>query len=472
MSLKKMHKMSRTLAFRLTLWYATIFTISSFGAFLTFYLIISSVIQGRTDQDLLNDLAEFSSILDLKGIDSVKAEMEIEAKSDGADKVFFRLLALKGEEIVSSNMSSWRGVGIGRSALKRITSSGETNVFETLSLPGRPHRVRIVYGLIGPGKILQIGESLEDDARFLEAFREVFGTSMIVVIFFSALVGWFMARRALSGVEEVTRTALDISKGAFEQRVQVRSKGEEIEQLASAFNRMLDYIHGLVTGMREMTDNIAHDLKTPIARIRGLAESELNAEKSNDRFQDLAAGTIEECDYLLQMINTMLEISETEAGVAEFAKEEVDMAGVIQGACELFQPIAENKGVDLISKVFNSVFVSGNIRGLQRMIVNLLENAIKYTPSGGSVTISLHNDIGQIVIAIHDTGIGISEEDLPRIFKRLYRCDTSRSQPGFGLGLSLAMAVARAHGGDISAVSTIGEGSIFTVRLPQAPLSS
>lgn len=345
-------------------------------------------------------------------------------------------------------------------------------MFETLSVPGRPHKVRTVYGAIGPGKILQIGQSLEDDARFLEAFREVFGTSMVVILFFSALIGWFMARRALSGVEEVTQTALDISKGAFDRRVQVRAKGDEIEQLASAFNRMLDRIHELMTGMREVTDHIAHDLKTPITRIRGLAESELNTGKSSDKCQELAADTIEECDYLLQMINTMLEISETEAGVAEFAKEEVDMVGVIRDTCELFRPIAENKGVRFISKLPNRALVLGDIHGLQRMIVNLLENAIKYTPSRGTVTISLHDDKGQIVMAIHDTGIGISEGDLPHIFKRLYRCDTSRSQPGFGLGLSLAMAVVRAHGGDITATSRLGEGSTFKVILPRSPLSS
>ncbi|OIN95192.1 MAG: hypothetical protein AUJ48_03730 [Deltaproteobacteria bacterium CG1_02_45_11] len=471
MFLKKILKIRHTLAFRLTLWYASTFTLSSFGAFLIFYIIISSIIQERTDQGLLNDLAEFSSILELKGDNSLAAEMNIEAESDGEGKIFFRLLDPKGDEIASSNMSSWRGVGIGRIALTRVLG-GEHHAFETLSWQGQPHKARIVYGVIGPGKIMQIGRSLEDDARFLAAFREVFGTSMIGIMFFAALIGWFMAKRALSDVEEVTQAALDISKGAFDRRVRVRAKGDEIVQLATVFNRMLDRIYELVTGMREVTDNIAHDLKTPVARIRGLAESELNAGKSNDNSQNLAADIIEECDYLLQMIDTMLELSETEAGVAELAKEKVDIVGVIQGACELFSPIAENKSVSLISKAANRRFVSGDIRGLQRMIVNLLENAIKYTRPGGTVTISIHDADDQIVIAVHDTGVGISKDDLPHIFKRLYRCDTSRSQPGFGLGLSLAVAIAKAHGGDITVTSTPGEGSIFTVNLPSPPFSA
>ena len=470
MPLNKIIKTWNTLAFRLTLGYAGIFILSSLIVFVIFYALTTSTIQRHMDQHLLNEVKEFTSSLALNGVEEVKSEMVLEAESEGVDKTFFRLLNTKGEQIASTNMSSWENVGISRTVLARI-NDGKGPVFQTLSIPGGKYKVRIIYGLIGPEIILQLGESLEENALLAELFREVFGTTIALLMIISALVGWFMARRALSGVGEVTRTALDITKGAFDQRVKVRAKGDEIEQLSSAFNRMLDRIQELVAGMKEVTDNIAHDLKTPITRIRGLAESELNTGKSNDRCQDLAADTIEECDYIMQLINTMLEISETEAGVAEPAKKEVDMAKVIWGACDLFRPIAENKGIRLIFEAHNSAFVSGDIHGLQRMIVNILENAIKYTDTGGTVSISLHNDNGQIVIAIHDTGIGISEEDLPRIFKRLYRCDSSRSQSGFGLGLTLAMAVARAHGGEIIAASRPGEGSIFTVMLPRASYS-
>lgn len=466
MSLKSILEIRHTLAFRLTLWYATIFTLSSLGAFFIFYMIIANVIQERMDQQLLNDIAEFSSIFKAKGDDSFKAEMEIEAQSDGVGKIFLRLLDSTGQEIAASDMSSWKDVGIGRSALKHVME-GENHMFETLSVPERPYKVRIVYAAIAPGRILQIGLSLEEDARFLEAFREVFVPMMIMIMVFSALIGWFMAKGALSGVGAVTETAVDISKGAFEKRVQIKAKGNEIEQLAMAFNRMLDRIHDLVTGMKEVTDNIAHDVKTPIARIRGLAETELTAGKSGDECQKLAADTIEECDNLLQMINTMLAISEAEAKIAEVAKAPVDMAAVIKKALELFGPVAEEKGVRLVSEVPEHTYIPGDIHGLQRMIVNLLENAVKYTPCGGKVTVSIDDDNKHTVIEFHDTGIGISEKDRPHIFKRLYRCDRSRSQPGFGLGLSLALAVARAHGGNITVTSQPDKGSSFKVTLPQ-----
>lgn len=373
--------------------------------------------------------------------------------------------------MAASDMSSWKGAGVGRIALKRIRE-GETHVFETLSLKGQKYRVRILYGALEPGHILQIGKSLEEDVRLLEMFREVFGTGVILIMAFSALIGWFMARRALSGVEEVTQTALDISKGAFERRVQVRKRHDEIMRLADAFNLMLDRIHGLMTGMREITDHIAHDLKTPITRIRGLAESELTSARVSEKSLELAADTIEECDHLLLMINTLLQISETEAGVAGSVMERVDIADVVHDACELFRPLAQDKGIGITCEEAGRFYVDGDIHGLQRMIANLLENAVKYTPAGGTVMVSFSLKKDGIIIGIRDTGIGISEHDLPHLFERFYRSEPSRSQPGFGLGLSLARAVARAHGGDIKVTSRPGEGSLFNVTLPlSAPAS-
>jgi signal transduction histidine kinase len=464
MSLKKILKIRRTLAFRLTFWFAIVFTVSSLVAFSIFYILISKVIQEHTDQALLKEMAEVSSILKSKGEGSFVAEMSIEAEAEGVGNIFFRLLDPTGHEIAATNMSSWKGVGVDRNALERV-KGGETHVFEMISVPGQMYKARIAYGAVAPGRFLQIGFSLEDDARFLDTFRKVFVPSILIIMVFSTLIGWFMAGHALAGLKEVTKTALDISEGAFEKRVQVHAKGDEIGQLTVAFNRMLDRIHDLVKGLREVTDDIAHDLRTPIARIRGLAEAELNAGKSGEEPKKLAADTVEECDNLLHMINTMLEISEMEAGIGQAAKVQVELTQVIGEALDLFRPIAEEKGVHLVSQLPDRVPVRGSLHGLQRIIVNLLDNAIKYTSAGGSVSVSLRAENDRIEIVFHDTGIGISEEDLPLVFNRLYRCDSSRSQPGFGLGLSLALAVARAHGGNIAAASQPGRGSTFTVTL-------
>lgn len=470
MYLKRLIRLRHTLAFRLTIWYAGIFTISSFAAFLLFYLLITADIRERRDQDLLNEITEFSSLLSLKGMDILKTQIAIDAESEGADRVFFRVLAPNGEELALSNMSSWGNIGIDRTALKRFISSTDP-IFETLTIPEHRHEVRVLYGVIGPGKILQIGQSLEDDDRLMEAFREIFGITLPVLMLLAAVIGWFMAKQALLGVEEVTRAALAISKGAFDRRVCVKARGDEINRLASTFNSMLDRIHALVTGMKEMTDSIAHDLRSPITRIRGVAEMTLTSGKSIDEYETMAANTIEECDRLLEMINTMLDISEAEAGTGELAVEKIDVAKVVRDACELFQPTAEDKGITIISQAPARCYVSGDIQKLQRMVANLLDNALKYTPSEGSVTVSINGDEEQIAISFNDTGIGISEDDLPHIFKRFYRCDKSRSQAGIGLGLSLALAIARAHGGNIIGKSNLGKGSTITVTLPRSPLS-
>jgi len=193
----------------------------------------------------------------------------------------------------------------------------------------------------------------------------------------------------------------------------------------------------------------------------------LTTGKSMDDYRSMAANTIEECDRLLQMIKTMLDISEAEAGVAKLDMKEIDITQVIREACELFQPLAEDKRVYIEHKLPRTCLARGDIQRVQRMVANLLDNALKYTPPGGVVSISANGDRNQILVSVCDTGIGISQNDLPHIFDRFYRCDHSRSEPGIGLGLSLSLAIARVHGGNITVDSTPGKGSTFTVTLPK-----
>jgi signal transduction histidine kinase len=281
-------------------------------------------------------------------------------------------------------------------------------------------------------------------------------------------VGWFISRRAVSGVAAVTRTAREISGGTLDKRVPVGTRGDEIDQLAATFNQMLGRIQALVTEIKEMSDNIAHDLKSPIARIRGLAEVTLTTGKAIGEYENLAAGTVEECDRLLDMINTMLMITKAESGLDKLNEEDIDLARLARDACELLEPVAEDSGLSLTCDTQATCHLVGDRRMIQRILSNLLDNALKYTPSGGAVKVSASEKEGrEVVVAIQDTGIGIPAGDLPHVFERFYRCDHSRSQPGTGLGLSLARAFARAHQGDITVTSTSGQGSTFTLILPR-----
>jgi heavy metal sensor kinase len=470
MSLRqKIADIRHTLAFRLTLWYAGIFMLSACVAFFFFYLLIASVMRQQTDQALLSEIRTFSSILSTQGPEAVKRQAFLQAQAAGEQKIFFRLLYITGQVFSSSNMSYWRDIGINKAAVNRLLDS-RTPIFDTIHIPDRRHKVRVLYAVIGPGMILQLGQSMENHTRIMEVFRKVFITTMVILFGLAVGVGWFMARRALVGVETVTRTARRISAGRLEKRVPVKKRADEIDQLAQTFNQMLDRIETLVTGIREMSDNIAHDLKSPITRIRGIAEVSLTSGSSLPEYESMAAGTIEECDRLLDMINTMLIISRTEAGVTQLDCQKLDITNLVRDACNIFQSPADDKGLTMVCSLPENISIKGDMRLIQRMVANLLDNAIKYTPANGKIDVSVSAGADQSVqIGVRDNGTGVSAEDQEHIFERFYRCDPSRSQAGTGLGLSFARAVARAHKGDISVNSSLGEGSTFTVTLPKNP---
>jgi heavy metal sensor kinase len=470
MSLRRQISPRNTLAFRLTLWYAGVFTVSSCIAFLLFYTLITSLILERIDQELLGQVSRFSVLLASQGADSVRDSAIIEAEAAGVKKVFFRLLSVNGQVFSSSNMSYWKDIDIDETAVKALLRENNP-VFQTIAIAGRQEKVRILYSLLSPNIILQVGLAMESYSGFLDDFQRIFVITMTFLIVLAAGVGWFMARRAVSGVAAITRTAQTISGGSLEERVPVKGSGDEIDQLALTFNQMLDRIQALLIEIKEMSDNMAHDLRSPITRIRGVAEVTLTSGKALSEYEGMAASTIEECDRLLDMINTMLMISKTESGVGKLSIDDVDIVGIIRQACELFEPTAEDKKVNLSCEVPDRVHLIGDTPMIQRMLSNLLDNAIKYTPSGGMVSMAASENESQVVVVVKDTGIGISHADLPRIFERFYRCDQSRSQAGIGLGLSLARAIARAHGGDITVISAPNQGSTFTVTLPKLPSS-
>jgi heavy metal sensor kinase len=467
MSLRKPFSLRNTLAFRLTLWYAGIFTVSSCVAFLLFYTLITSIIQDRNDEELLSQANRFATLYSTEGVDEVAKTAVLEAQAAGVRKVFFRLLSPSGEIFSSSNMSYWNNIAVRPEAIQGLLA-GANHVFETIVIPNRKDEVRVLYIVLGPGIIMQIGQTMENYTRFFDAFKGIFITTMAFLIFLAAGVGWFMARRAVSGVQAVTEAARKISGSTLEERVPVKARGDEIDQLAITFNEMLDRIQILLKEMKEISDNIAHDLKSPITRMRGAAEITLTTGASLGEFESMAASTIEECDRLLDMINTMLLISRTEAGMERTTLNSINISEVVANACELFTPGAEDKGITLKCSISDGIHLHADTRMIQRMVSNLFDNAIKYTPSGGRVNVDISENVaGQVIISVSDTGIGIPPTNLPRIFERFYRGDQSRSRAGIGLGLSLVRAIARSYNGDITVASVPGQGSTFVVLLPK-----
>ncbi len=462
-----MRKIHRSLTFRLTLWYALIFVASLLSMLLVVYLMLAQRMETRIDELLLSDALEFKHLYRLHGMENIEAEFEREAEVSGTDKVFFRLLSRDGRQLRSSNLHAWKQVPLTRSILTQLTS--DQPVFETVMIPGQPHHVRMVYlNTAEDSNVLQVGYLRRDDEHLLEEYRRVSAIVLLGGLILAASLGWFMARRALGGVEHITETARQIGTGDFARRVIVSNRGDEIDHLAVTFNMMLDKIQSLIVELKQVTSDIAHDLRSPITRIRGMAETTLLGDSPIQAYQDMAGLVVEESDRLVAIINSLLEIAEADAGVAQLTRSDFDMTGMVQEAVELFRPVAEDRAIAFHMTVPSGpVILTGDKGRLQRVVANLIDNALKYTGPGGQVCIALEDGHSHITISVTDSGIGIDAHDLPHIFDRFYRADRSRSTCGNGLGLSLAQAFVKAHRGTIEVDSAPDKGSTFLIILPR-----
>jgi signal transduction histidine kinase len=369
------------------------------------------------DSELLDEIQLYSAILSEEGLERVKDEIAGEGVTEDPEEEFYRLLTMNGEVIASTDLSSWGTVDISES-LGRLQDGKLDHIIQTLTVLETDDKARMISAVIGPGVVLQIGETLEDAEDYLEIFRNWFLILLFIVMILSSIIGWLIAKQALLDMEDVTETAFEISKGAYDRRVQVKDRFDEIRRLGSTFNSMLDRIQSLLMSMKEVNANIAHDLRSPLTRIRGIAEMSLMQERSVDEYKNMAASTIEECDRLIEMINTMLEITEIESGIKEPRIEKLDVAKLIRDARELFLPIANEKKIKITDDIPDQLSARGDRKNLQRIVSNLLDNAIKYTPDGGAVTIAAKAEEKRINLTFKDTGIGISKTDLPHIFER------------------------------------------------------
>lgn len=466
MFLKKIRKLKNTLFFRLTVFYSVVLIFLSGISFAVIYYRLYSVTMERMKLELLEEVEEFVDIMVEEGLEAVKNEVDSEAESEDPKEEFYRLIDLQGSTLVSTDMSSWGPVSK-KEATQKLKNGPQEHLFQTIDVPGEGFQALMVSVNIGSNTIIQIGETFEETDEYLEIFRELFSVLTIVLIVLSATIGWFLAKHALMDMKEVSQTAEDIARGSYGRRVRIKGQLDEIKNLGLTFNNMLDCIQNLLKSMKEINDNIAHDLRSPLARIRGIAEMTLREEKPIDDYRNMAVNTIEECDVLIDMINTMLEITEAQAGVNNQKDEEFDVIHLISDACNLYRPMADEKNVTIRTDLPGRLRFRTDKKKMQRIVTNLLENSIKYTPEYGTVTIAASLETGLLQLNVQDTGIGIPEAELPHIFERFYRCDKSRSQEGVGLGLSLVKAYVESMKGLISVSSEVNQGSIFTLKFAQ-----
>jgi signal transduction histidine kinase len=316
------------------------------------------------------------------------------------------------------------------------------------------------------GYLLQAGKEIQDRKEILEHYRDTIIAITSSMILIGLAGGGFLMFRALKPVGELARTTQAIvTTGNFAARVPEASAGGELEDLTRLFNRMLERIEKLITAMRETLDNVAHDLRTPITRFRGLAEVALQEEGRSEQHEALIS-CVEESDRILALLNNLMDVSEAETGAMRLNLESVSVASVIRETIDLFEYVAEEKNISIAVACTPGVLVTGDRARMRQVLANLVDNAIKYSQRGAHIWINATKQESDVTIVVRDEGCGILPEEQSRIWDRLHRGDRSRAQPGLGLGLSLVRAIVKAHNGRVEVQSAPGQGAIFMVSFP------
>jgi len=312
-----------------------------------------------------------------------------------------------------------------------------------------------------------VARAIEARDDLLARFRATLGFVTLLIVIVALTGGWLATQSALAPIRRLAFAVQRIIRtGRTDARVPVDGSGDALDELTALFNTMLDKIEGLVTAMRGALDNVSHDLRTPLTRLRGTAEMALAGPPHADRYREALADCVEETDRVLVMLNTLMDISEAESGAMQLRREPVALPEVVERAVDLYHDVADARGVTLAVDAADAVVVTADRTRLEQVAANLIDNAVKYTASGGRVDVEVRRAADRAILRVRDSGQGIPADELPRIFDRLFRGDRSRAERGLGLGLSFVKAIVEAHGGTVAVESELGRGSRFTVSLP------
>ncbi len=453
-----------SLNMRLALIFSGVFLIGSgllFAA--TFYTLYSNL----RDDDLSHinaRLLGFWAQYQAGGIDRIIQQIQNENLLMGERPYFVRISDANNNTLVQRYPLVWESFDFSR--LERVRPTAQ-NQLVTLASPQSDYQLEVGGIELSKSYYLQVGMSTQSRNLILGIFQRNFIGISLLLILFSFLAGLFISSRTFKPIGQLNRMIKSIiSTGRTDARIPVHGVRDELGELIVYFNEMLDRIDLLIREMRNSLDTVAHDLRTPLTRLRGLSELALKGPEDVAAYRKALEDALEEAEIILHMLNTLMDISEAESGAMRLKIQPVPLNALLEELAELYRFTADEKGVTIETEIPVPVSIPGDPVRLRQVIGNLLDNAVKYTPEGGSVTIGVRVLQNTVELWVQDTGIGIPADEIPRIWNRLYRSRSVPMVPGLGLGLSLVKAIVEAHRGRVSVQSAPGAGTTFTVSVP------